>query len=149
MSINTYIKTWHTRNCFSTFLKLPCKLQSTRSPRLSNGFWWFLVQNEAEVLLVSFLYFTAFEFWLKNNEHLARSWKSCFPVVYWLFAMFDSAMQARSTLRSRIYIIRTYIAGMLDTSLAKQFFCLHTNFQFPTLKNKICSVIRVSHMLIH
>ena len=43
---------------FGPFLKLAMHVQTTRSPRLFNGFQSFLVQNEAEVLLVSFLHAT-------------------------------------------------------------------------------------------
>ena len=39
----------------STFLELAMHLQTSRSQRLFNGFQCFLVQNEGEVLLVSFL----------------------------------------------------------------------------------------------
>ena len=82
MSINTYIKTWHTRNRFSTFLKLPCKLQSTRSPRLSNGFWCFLVQNEAGTLLVSFLCSVSYFCLVQNNENFKRRLELCFPRTF-------------------------------------------------------------------
>ena len=57
MPMNAYMKIWLTRNHFVSFLELACKLQPTRSPKLPNWFWWFLVQNEAGVLLVSLLCF--------------------------------------------------------------------------------------------
>ena len=58
---------------FGTFLESTCKLQSTRSPRLPNGFWWFLVQNKAEVLLVLFLRFVYYFCLLKTGETFKRS----------------------------------------------------------------------------
>ena len=58
---------------FSTFLKPACKLQSTRSPRLPNGFWWFLVQNEAETLLVLFLCFVYHFCFLESTENFERN----------------------------------------------------------------------------
>ena len=63
---------------FGTFLELAWHLQSTRSRRLVNGFWWFLVQNEAESLLVLFLLFPAHFCWVENNKHFQRSQKWCF-----------------------------------------------------------------------
>ena len=58
---------------FSTFLKPACKLQSTRSPRLPNGFWWFFVQNKAETLLVLFLRFVYYFCLLQTGETFKRS----------------------------------------------------------------------------
>ena len=43
---------------FGTFLKLAMHVQTSRSQRLLNGIQRFLVLNEGEVLLVSFLDFT-------------------------------------------------------------------------------------------
>ena len=58
---------------FGNVLKSTCKLQSTRSPRLPNGFWWFLAQNKAEVLLVLFLRFVYYFCLLKTGETFKRS----------------------------------------------------------------------------
>ena len=55
---------------FGTFLKLAMHVQTSRSQRLFNGFQSFLVQNEGEVLLVSFLDFTVSCFhltWTKTS----------------------------------------------------------------------------------
>ena len=58
---------------FDTFLKSPMQLQTTRSPRLLNGFWCFLVQNEEEILLVLFLFSTVHFRWVENDENFERS----------------------------------------------------------------------------
>ena len=55
---------------FGTFLELAMHVQTSLSQRLFNGFQWFLVQNEGEVLLVSFLDSTVFCFhvrWTKTS----------------------------------------------------------------------------------
>ena len=55
---------------FGTFLELAMHVQTSRSQRLSNGFQSFLLQNEGEVLLVSFLDFTVSRFhltWTKTS----------------------------------------------------------------------------------
>ena len=54
---------------FGTFLELAWHLQSTRSRRLLNWFWWFLVQNKVESLLVLFLLFPAHVCWGESNEN--------------------------------------------------------------------------------
>ena len=58
---------------FSIFLKLAYKLQSTRSPRLTNGFCYFLVQTEAEVVLVLFLCFVSYFSLLETGGTFERS----------------------------------------------------------------------------
>ena len=55
---------------FGTFLELRCHLQSTRSRRLVNEFWWFLVQNKIESLLVLFLLFPVHFRWVEINENV-------------------------------------------------------------------------------
>ena len=64
--------------CFGTFLELAWHLQTTRSRRLVNGFWWFLMQNEVESLLVLFLLFPAQFRWVERNENFQWSKKLCF-----------------------------------------------------------------------
>ena len=67
---NNYIKAG---GSFCYFLELVRKLQSTRSPKLTNWFWWFLVQNEAGVLLVSFrcsVYYFSLLTLVKNKQTL-------------------------------------------------------------------------------
>ena len=73
MPINAYMKIWHTRDRFSTFLKLTRKLQSTRSPKLPNGFWWFLVQNKAGVFLVSLLCSVSYFCLVEKDKNFKRS----------------------------------------------------------------------------
>ena len=63
---------------FDTFLKPPMQLQTSRSPRLLNGFWCILVQNEEENLLVLFLYSTVRFCWVENDENFERR-KKLFP----------------------------------------------------------------------
>ena len=62
---------------FGTFLELARHLQSTRSRRLLNGSWWFLVQNEAESLIVLFPLFPTHFCWVENNENVQGSQKCC------------------------------------------------------------------------
>ena len=64
--------------CFGTFLELAWHLQTTRSRRLVNGSWWFLVQNEVESLRVLFLLFRPQFCWVENNENFQWSKKLCF-----------------------------------------------------------------------
>ena len=63
---------------FGSFLELAWHLQTTRSRRLVNGFWWFLVQNEIESLFVLFLLFPAQLRWVESNENFQWSKKLCF-----------------------------------------------------------------------
>ena len=65
---------------FGTFLELAWYLQTTRSRRLVNGSWWFLVQNEVESLLGFFLLFPKQFCWVESNENFQGSKKLCiFP----------------------------------------------------------------------
>ena len=144
MSINTYIKTWHTRNRFSTFLKLPCKLQSTRSPRLSNGFWWFLVQNEAGILLVSFLCSVSYFCLVQNNENFKRRLELCFPRTFCKHFGKTLVHHEGDGLRAGKYIIQQYMLGNLLARLQKVILQVHTKFQLSTSKNKIHRVFRIS-----
>ncbi len=66
---------------FGTFLELARHLQSTRSRRLVNGFWWFLVQNKVESLLVSFLLFPAHFCLAENNKNVQWSKKCWFSLA--------------------------------------------------------------------
>ena len=69
---------------FDTFFESTCKLQSTCSPRLPNGFWCFLVQNKAEALLVLFLRFVYHFCLLKTGETFKRSLElGFFPCQFW------------------------------------------------------------------
>ena len=80
----TYIK--HYCHCthdvcvyvLGAFLKPPMQLQTTRSPRLLNGFRRFLMQNEEEILLVLFLFSTVHFCWGENDENFERSKKLFF-----------------------------------------------------------------------
>ena len=67
---------------FETVLQPPTQLQTTRSPRLLNGFWCFLVQNKEEVLPVSFLFSTDHFCWLENNKNFESSKKVRFDQVF-------------------------------------------------------------------
>ena len=63
---------------FEYFLELVWHLQTTRSRRLVNGSWCFLVQNEVESLFVLFLLFPAQFRWVESNENFQWSKKLCF-----------------------------------------------------------------------
>ena len=67
---------------FNTFLKLAMHVQTSRSQRLFNGFQCFLVQNEGEVLLVSFLHSTVSCFhlrWTKTSDEVKNyDFTKCF-----------------------------------------------------------------------
>ena len=63
---------------FGSFLELAWHLQTTRSRRLVNRSWWFLVQNEVESLLVLFLLFPTQFCWVESNENFQWSKKLCF-----------------------------------------------------------------------
>jgi len=63
---------------FEAFLKSSMQLQTTRSPRLLNGFGCFWMQNEEEVLLVLFLFSTVYFCWVENDENFDWSKKSPF-----------------------------------------------------------------------
>ena len=67
---------------FMYFLEPSCKLQPTRSPRLPNGFWWFLVQNEAGVLLVSFLCSVYYFCLVEKDKNFKRRLELCFPACF-------------------------------------------------------------------
>ena len=70
--IQAYIRSYMTKTwvfSFLIFLELAWHLQSTRSRRLVNGFRWFLMQNEAESLLVLFPLFPAHFCWAENNKN--------------------------------------------------------------------------------
>ena len=70
MSLYTSIHGRFTHSCFwDVFFGPPKHVQTTRSPGLFNGSWWFLVQNEGEVLLVSFLLSVVFGFHLKRTKN--------------------------------------------------------------------------------
>ena len=58
---------------FDAFLKPPTQLQTTRSPRLLNGFWYFLVQNEEETSLVLFLISRVYFCWVETDEIFERN----------------------------------------------------------------------------
>ena len=83
----TYIK--HYCHCMhdvcayvlGAFLKPPMQLQTTRSPRLLNGFWYFFVQNKEEIFLVLFLFSTVHFCWVENDENFERSKKLFFAQV--------------------------------------------------------------------
>ena len=67
-----YIRSYMTKTrvfSFGTFWELALHLHPTRSRRLVNGFRYFLVQNEAESLLVLFPLFPAHFCWAENNKH--------------------------------------------------------------------------------
>ena len=76
---------------FGTFLEPAWHLQSTRSRRLLNGFWCFLVQNEEEILLVLFLSSTVYFCWVGNDENFARSKKT--PFLSNLFCKLGSVLK--------------------------------------------------------
>ena len=147
MSINTYIKTWHTRNRFSTFLKLPCKLQSTRSPRLSNGFWWFLVQNEAGILLVSFLCSVSYFCLVQNDENFKRSLELCLPsrVLQTVWKNTSAPWGGWSKVWEMQNSAKIMLGNLL-ARLQKVILQVHTKFQLPTPKNKIYRVFLISHL---
>ena len=105
-SFNTHtcMKAWQKCDRFYTFLESTCKLQSTRSPKLPNGFWWFLVQNEAEVLLVLFLRFLYYFCLLKTGETFKRSLELGF-----FLASFEKNTNCSNWLRSLPWSIRLEI----------------------------------------
>ena len=75
------IRSYMTVFSFGTFLELAQHLQSTRSRRLVNGFWWFWVQNKVESLLVLFLLFPTHFCWVENNKNFLWSKKCCVFLV--------------------------------------------------------------------
>ena len=83
--------------CFSfwDFFKPPTQLQTTRSPRLLNGFWCFLVQNEEEVLLVSFLFSTDHFCWVENNENFDSSKKVRFVQVFFTNVVVSAELECQ------------------------------------------------------
>ena len=66
---------------FETFFKSPMQLQSTRSRRLLNRIWWFLVQNEAESLFVLFSLFQHTFVELKTTKTLSEVKNAIFPLA--------------------------------------------------------------------
>ena len=67
---------------FEMFLKSTMQLQTTRSRRLLNGFWWFLLQNKVEILLVLFLPFPTHFYCVRNTKNFDWSLKLCFvPLI--------------------------------------------------------------------
>ena len=69
---------WCTGFCFWNFFETTLQLQTTRSRRLFNGFWCFLMQNEEEILLVLFLFSTVHFCWVENDENFECSKKTVF-----------------------------------------------------------------------
>ena len=76
--LNEYIRQCIQYVRFRDFLKPPTQLQTTRSPRLLNGFRCFLMQNEEETLLVLFLFSTVHFCWVENDENFECSKKTVF-----------------------------------------------------------------------
>ena len=74
------------------FLKSSTQLQTTRSPRLLNGFWWFFVQNKVESLLVLFLLFPAHFYCVENNKTFDWSLKLCFPPLISVYKSVRSSL---------------------------------------------------------
>ena len=97
-NLNEYIRPCRRDVCvlvFGTFLKPPTQLQTTRSPRLLNGFWCFLVQNEEEVLLVSFLFSTAHFCWVENDENFDSSKKVRFVQVFFTNVVVSAELECQ------------------------------------------------------
>ena len=68
---------------FDPFLKLYLHVQTARSPRLFDGFQCFLVQNEAEVLLVLFLRFVSYFCFLESTENFETNLElSYFLIIF-------------------------------------------------------------------
>ena len=63
---------------FEAFLKSSMQLQTTRSPRLLNGFRSFLVQKKVESLLVLFLLFPVHFCWAESTKNFQWSKRLCF-----------------------------------------------------------------------
>ena len=66
---------------FEMFLKSSMQLQSTRSRRLLNGFWSFLMQKKVESLLALFLLFPVHFCWCESNENIKWSKMLCVFLV--------------------------------------------------------------------
>ena len=60
------------------FLNSYMQLQTTRSPRLLNGFWSFLLQKKVESLLVLFLLFPVHFCWVESTKNFQWSKRLCF-----------------------------------------------------------------------
>ena len=97
-NLNEYIPPCRRVVCvlvFGTFLKPSTQLQTTRSLRLLNGFWCFLVQNEEEVLLASFLFSTAHFCWIENNENFDSSKKVRFVQVFFTNVVVSAELECQ------------------------------------------------------
>ena len=77
------------------FSKSSMQLQTTRSPRLLNGFWCFFMQNEEEVLLVSFLFSTAHFCWVENDENFDSSKKVRFVQVFFTNVVVSAELECQ------------------------------------------------------
>ena len=95
---NEYIRPLRPDVCvfgFGTFLKPSTQLQTTRSPRLLNGFRCFLVQNEGEILLVLFLSSTVHFCWVENNENFDSSKKVRFVQVFFTNVVVSAKLECQ------------------------------------------------------
>ena len=89
------IHAWLTGFRFWSFLETLTQLQTTRSPRLLNGFWCFLVQNEEEILLVLFLFSTVYFCWVENDENPDWSKKVGFIQVFFTKVMLSAELECQ------------------------------------------------------
>ena len=128
------------------FFELAMHVQTTRSPRLLNGFWCFLVQNKGEVQLVLFL---------------------SFPTTSSQLKLFKKKEQAEKVSNKRGNLLTspslpTLVHGentnqkhgntqnnggsidIIDRFQEKVFLQKFTKFQVPTLKNVIMGMYCIS-----
>ena len=121
------------------------RVQISRSPRLLNGFWCFLVQNEGEVLLVSFLVFseTVWELKLLKCEELVEKVSKCrgylltSPMFQYLF---------RVGMATKIMEICNIMSGNFVGFKKHYLAFAHPNMSFQLSKEKICGYFKF-HML--
>ena len=125
------------------FFGLAMHVQTLRSPRLLNGFWWFLLQNKGEVFFVLFLSFPTTSSQLKlfkSKEQVENVSKK------------RGNLLTSPSLPTLVHGENTYQkhgntqnnGGSIDAFQEKLFLQQFSKFEVPTLKNKIMRVYRIS-----
>ena len=116
-NLNGYIRPCRRDVCvfvFEIFLIPPMQLQTTCSPRLLNGFWCFLVQNEEEILFVLLLFFPVHFCWVEKHENFERSKNFGFsPKLFCAIACFENRChEGKSRKSEEIYKIGNKVFGI-------------------------------------